>query len=945
MAGIIVRGFNGMRPIANPKVLNATEAESATDVRLFSGAIQPIQENTTVTPLKISVTAETIYRVQNNTDEALNWFEFSTDVDVALSPITQDQHARVYWTGQGNPKMAPVSVAFSSGSDQYPRASYDLGIPKPTIAPLASGSQISEPALTNRTYKVSLTKGDDASESGLSESFTLSAMSDSVDTGRLYPSTFSAESSSLHIINFEVEHNLENLDYIAFTNSSESGWNTKWQVDSVESTKKIKIKNTSTFPSNPPSGSFTLRKRYLPTVTFSDLPVEQNEDGATHKNIYRLTSGTYRKVGTVGINESDFEDHLSDTESASQSAIETAVLSRPEKPNFAPSGSIPFDDDSVTRNESRNISVKKVEGTGASTLFTTEIAHKLKVGDEFTIDGISGNKTILSVNSSTVVRYNSTGVTHPAVPFSIQNVSVGTASRVYGLTYKVLDGTESAVSDESAVFEVVDGATQINVSMSQDVPSEVVAKRLYRQDITYSSDGTYVLSESDFKLVKELPASQRSYKDSVATSSLASNASPSFLDGLNNPQDVFGAVATLPPKNIAESRNYVYTYVSAYGEEGEPSEPSDTIDIDPYEPVTVQTLDAPSGNFNITKKYIYRTSSGTGDTNYQFVKEIPVATTSTSDNLQQVELGELITSTNYEAPPSNMKGLKVMANGVMVGFSGKDVCFSEAYLPHAWSSLNFLTVDHNIVGLGTFGQSVVILTESIPYIATGIDPSSMSLIKTSLQQACLSKRSIIETGSTVFYASPDGLVSVGLNGANVITSRILSQAQWQSYNPSSIHAYYHENKYYAFYRNSTTSGLLIFSLDRSDAIMSLGSQYSTSAQVVPLEDSLYIIESGNIKKMDKASNTKSYTWKSKLFEFPKPTNFSTAQVVADDYGDGVSLTLYADGSAVETKTISSDDPFRLQGGYLASDWQIQVQGSATITSLHLSHSLEELSAK
>ena len=84
--------------------------------------------------------------------------------------------------------------------------------------------------------------------------------------------------------------------------------------------------------------------------------------------------------------------------------------------------------------------------------------------------------------------------------------------------------------------------------------------------------------------------------------------------------------------------------------------------------------------------------------------------------------------------------------------------FSEPNLPHAWP--HEYPIDFDIVGIATYGQYVAVLTTSFPYLFQGIDPAAMSSSKVNLPQACVSKRSIIETGNGVIYASPDGLVEI-----------------------------------------------------------------------------------------------------------------------------------------------------------------------------------------
>lgn len=951
MAGIVVKGFAGMRPIMNPKHIQTNEATEAKDVRLFSSAIEPIRDLETVTPLKITgSSATTIFRAQDTSDEANNWFEFSGDVDVALSPITQDQFKRIYWSGDGVPKMAPTSVAFSSGSSEYPRGEYVLGIPKPTSAPIASGTSVVD--ITKAVRRYGYTLFDDggnfssSNESGLGSIVEVNAMTEAVDSGTLHPESFSAVSSSLFEINFSVEHNLEPEDFVVFSGSTETGWNTQWEVDSVNSAKNIRIKNTSTFPSNNPAGSYVLKKRFVPkvTLTFSNEDVPEGVTSTDlKKRVYREdSSGVFRRVGEISNGERTLVDIVPDASVSTtySTALSTVLQRTPPAPRSAPVLTIPFDDDTIQ--DARSIYIKSASTTGTVITFETEGSHNLIVGQQVTnFSSVSGggSSTVSVIESPTRFKVTSNSALLTA-PFSITVPATTTVSNIYAYSFKTTYG-ESPLSPHSAIIKVKDGETKVTVNLATTVPTErvnITKKVIYRASVVVGSDGSY--TTQTFRKIAEVPPSQNTYEDSSSANSISSNTTPQIKPDV--PEKDFTAVASLPPTVIAESRNYVYTYVSAYGEEGQPSEPSTRITINPFEPVDVTTLTAPSGNYNITKKYIYRTSSGTGDANFQFVGEIPVATTGFVDNKKQSELGELITASSNEPPPSDMKGLKVMANGIMVGFSGKDVCFSEPFLPHAWSSANFIPVDHDIVGLGTFGQSVVILTESYPYIATGIDPNAMSLQKTSLQQACVSKRSIVETGSSVIYASPDGLVSIGINGVDVISKSVLSQEQWQSYNPSSIHGHYHEGRYYGFYKTDSTSGQIIFNLTGSDAPLILGTQYSPAGMIVPVDDSIFITDSGSIKKLDKASTFKTYFWKSKLFEFPQETNFSVAQVNADSYGSGITFKLYADGALKETVSVTSDEPFRLSAGYLAKDWQFTLEGTGDVTSVLIAQSLTEL---
>ena len=46
-----------------------------------------------------------------------------------------------------------------------------------------------------------------------------------------------------------------------------------------------------------------------------------------------------------------------------------------------------------------------------------------------------------------------------------------------------------------------------------------------------------------------------------------------------------------------------------------------------------------------------------------------------------------------------MKGLTAIGNGIFAGFSGKRLCFSEPFLPHAWPVAYRITLEDEIVGI------------------------------------------------------------------------------------------------------------------------------------------------------------------------------------------------------------------------------------------------------
>ena len=390
------------------------------------------------------------------------------------------------------------------------------------------------------------------------------------------------------------------------------------------------------------------------------------------------------------------------------------------------------------------------------------------------------------------------------------------------------------------------------------------------------------------------------------------------------------------------SRSYVFTYVSAWGEESQPSPATLAQNILFGQSAALSAITvAPTGSFNIATKRIYRTSTGSYGTSFLFVAEIPVATTIYADTVLDENLGEAIPSNAWLTPPVTLTGLIALPNGVMAGFSANEVLMSEPYKPYAWPLSNMQSTDYPIVALGHYGGVLVVGTTGTPYMVVGVDPANATMQKMEVEQACVSKRSMVSMGTGVCYASPDGLVYASGGGAALATKNHFTRDQWQALAPSSIHAYLYDGRYFGFYNTGVVSGGFIFAPeDGLDGLVMIDI-YATSAYVDPVLDALYLKIAGNIVKWDShATLKKTMTWKSKVFVMPKPCNMSCAQVVAAAYP--LTVNIYADGALKRTQSVTDDKPFRLPGGFLARDWEIEIIGTTEIYSAYLAESMMEL---
>lgn len=385
---------------------------------------------------------------------------------------------------------------------------------------------------------------------------------------------------------------------------------------------------------------------------------------------------------------------------------------------------------------------------------------------------------------------------------------------------------------------------------------------------------------------------------------------------------------------------YVYTYVNDWGWESAPS-PVSLMNTRPSDATAVISGFAaqPSGNYQINRIRIYRTETGSsGSTDFFFLREITYGTTRTTDDNHA--LGEVLPTTTWLMPPTDLSFMKTLWNGMLAGISGNSVRFCEPYVPYAWPvAYDVVPPDSKPVGLGVFGQSLLVLTTGRPVLVSGSSPESMDQQMLEIPQGCVSSKSIVSMGTGVAWASEDGLCWYGSGGARILTSGLMLREDWQALVPSSIIGKMYEGLYFGSYDDGSGRKGFLIDTNNPQGIFFLDTGYS-AMHFDELKDQLYVLDGSTVKKWDAGSSFMTYKARSKQFWAPKPINFAAAEVVADTYP--VTFRVYADGVLKHTQSVASNNPFRLPAGFLAQRWEIEIEGTAAVQSAALSNSVAEL---
>lgn len=391
-----------------------------------------------------------------------------------------------------------------------------------------------------------------------------------------------------------------------------------------------------------------------------------------------------------------------------------------------------------------------------------------------------------------------------------------------------------------------------------------------------------------------------------------------------------------------ETRYYAYTYLSDWNEEGAP-QISAAVTCKPGATFNITNLAAaPSGlgeTRGINRIRIYRTVAGDTGAAFFFLREIAAATSST-DDARAVGV-DTMPSTLYAMPPTDLKSLTGLWNGMMAGITGNAVRYCEQFKPHAWPVAYETLCMDTPIALAVFQKNLLILTTGRPRMVYGTAPEAMDDTPVEFIAACVSVRSVVSFGHGACWATSNGLAYVGTNGApRLLTDGVILPDDWKGLNPDTIVGAQYRGRYFGFYDiGGVLKGFSINPLNPGEGIYFFDTGYS-AAHYDPLGEKLYVVDGTNIKQWDGGASNMTATFRSKVFRMPRPLNMAFAEVIADTYP--ATFKLLADARAPWTRTVTSKKAFNLPAGYLADDYQFEVSTTTDITGVVVAESLDEI---
>ena len=500
--------------------------------------------------------------------------------------------------------------------------------------------------------------------------------------------------------------------------------------------------------------------------------------------------------------------------------------------------------------------------SGNTATITTGTAHSLSTGNVVTVrdftttvgETFNSTNVQVTVTGTTTFQYFNSGDAVSTASDTAGRVDLAgnTQIRTYVYTWITPWGEESIASLPSDELYIKEGQVITVTGLPTATPTAsyfVRGLRLYRTLVSASGTEYYKLSDLWFPINTTKVA--RSGNVSTVTFAEPHNfiADDRFkVSGCTTTSfNITGGTV----KAVVD--DYTITYDQTAADTGETADTAGTLYHDVAEEITDPARYWGDGSYTYTDDFLYTNLLG------------------------------LLSSDYYDEPSSSMKGLRVAHNNILVGFFDNQLCFSEPGNPHAWPVKYRLTFDSNIVSIEPVSGYIVILTEAYPYAVSGNDPATMVVARIDMLYPCLSKRSVVNMGYGVVYATHGGLAVYSLSkGLSLITKMVHDWDTWnENLTPSTLVGHFYKDKYFGSYNDNS----LIFEQDeKTGGYFSIVQTTFTAAWTDQITNKMYYITdtSGDIYEWDDMTQPLTpMEWKSKVVVTKKYMNLGAARVIAD----------------------------------------------------------------
>lgn len=312
------------------------------------------------------------------------------------------------------------------------------------------------------------------------------------------------------------------------------------------------------------------------------------------------------------------------------------------------------------------------------------------------------------------------------------------------------------------------------------------------------------------------------------------------------------------------------------------------------------------------------------------------------------------------------------------------ITISERYMTHAWPTENILAIPGTITDMKAAYDNIFVGTKGKPYvISIGMGEAGLQAgVKPFHENYNCLPGSMAKAAGGVLYASPAGVVSLNQDGMRLITAGVASGIRplyHVEYTDTTVtpnvtactdvnfadttYGAYFRGTYFGFASPPINGGLFLSigymfdtgsSIDGSHPISRLStfdypaghvisSVITNDGMAILANNSVWTMPLPNMNNKDSYANAAKncFIWRSKKYVFPGLTTFGALKVVHSCDGF-VRVRIYCDEVCVYDTGVSDNRPITLPPSIVGVEWQLEVQGNATVHEIHMASSIFEL---
>lgn len=318
--------------------------------------------------------------------------------------------------------------------------------------------------------------------------------------------------------------------------------------------------------------------------------------------------------------------------------------------------------------------------------------------------------------------------------------------------------------------------------------------------------------------------------------------------------------------------------------------------------------------------------------------------------------------TNFR-PPEHLENLAMMENGALIGSYQNRIHFSAPPslrpMYNAWPGNKDLILDHDVKSIIVVRTGAFVITDGAPYFVQLTTPGEGYVYqeqKADFVAPLASKSSVVDTGDAVLYLSTKGIVTLTSPGraqgfnAKVISHNHFSHKQWRDLDLDDAQAVALDGKYIFITRDK---GYVFFYGSGSNPVKEPFIPMSELDLLGHPED-MFVDENGVVfyLKDDELfqwdlsdEDWAPYDYMSKPYEMKSCTSMTAGKIHV--HGDGeahFTLLTYNCGHPVVRKEreITDCSPFRLPSSYRSDFFGYRLNGTRTVTSVHIARGMTGL---